>query len=322
MSDSIHLAPLPEGAPPSCPLMSRRTFLKGMAAGAGALAVTAAAGGVAIASSGPVDPEAWGMLVDLTRCTGCNSCALACKDANARTDPGAIPTKIDADAYSFVDVREVQDVHGASLEVFVKRQCMHCVDPACVSACTVGALRKTPEGPVVYDSSKCIGCRYCQYACPYGVPAYDWDNPLGLIGKCEMCADRIADGDKPACAAACPNGAIKFGKRSMLLAEAKAQLRSNPGRYVDHVYGEHEAGGTSVLYIGPVPFASLGFPVLGDETITHYGESVMRQTPVVALTMASLAAAIQFMTGRRAKQAHATFATVEAQDPTASGDQS
>jgi formate dehydrogenase iron-sulfur subunit len=322
MSDSIHFEPLPASAPAECPLISRRNFLKGMAAGAGALAVTAAAGGVALASSGPADANAWGMLVDLTRCTGCDSCALACKGANDRADQAAIPTKIDADAYSFVDRREVQDLHGAPLEVFVKRQCMHCVDPACVSACTVGALRKTPEGPVVYDASKCIGCRYCQYACPYGVPAYDWDNPLGLIGKCEMCADRVEDGNKPACAAACPNGAIKFGKRSMLLAEAKATLRSNPGRYIDHIYGEHEAGGTSVLYIGPVPFSALGFPVLGDETITHYGESVMRKTPVVALTMASLAAAIQFMTGRRAKHAHTEFATVEASAPTASGDKS
>lgn len=322
MSDKIHFQPLPESAPSSCPLISRRNFLKGMAASAGALAVTASAGGVAIASSGPVGPDSMGMLVDLTRCTGCNSCALACKDANERAEPATIPTKIDADAYSFVDVREVQDMHGAPLEVFVKRQCMHCVDPACVSACTVGALRKTPEGPVVYDASKCIGCRYCQYACPYGVPAYDWDNPLGLIGKCEMCADRVEDGGKPACVAACPNGAIKFGKRSMLLAEAKATLASNPGRYVNHIYGEHEAGGTAVLYIGPVPFSALGFPVLGDQTITHYGESVMHKTPIVALTMASLAAAIQFMTGRRAKQAHAEFATVEAQAPTASGDKS
>lgn len=299
MSDSIHLAPLPESVPAGCPLMSRRTFLKGMAAGAAVLATTASAGGVALASSGPVDANAVGMLVDLTRCTGCNSCALACKESNGRSEPTVIPSEISADSFSFVDVREVNDQHGAPLKVFVKRQCMHCVDPACVSACTVGALRKTPEGPVVYDSAKCIGCRYCQYACPYGVPAYDWDNPLGLIGKCEMCADRLAAGNEPACSDACPNGAIRFGTRSMLLAEAKAQLRSNPGRYVNHIYGEHEAGGASVLYLAPVPFAALGFPVLGDDTITSHGESVMRKTPVIALTMAAMAAAVQFMTGRR-----------------------
>ncbi len=327
MTDSIHLGALPENVDMTCPLMSRRTFLKGIAAGAGALAVTAAAGGGAIASTGPVDPNAMAMLVDLTRCTGCNSCALACKSTNERAEPTTIPTKIDANAYSFVDVREVSDVHGAPLKVFVKRQCMNCVDPACVSACTVGALTKEPGGPVVYESSKCIGCRYCQYACPYGVPAYDWDNPLGLIHKCEMCADRQAEGDEPACAEACPNGAIRFGKRSMLLAEAKATIASNTGRYVNHVYGEHEAGGASVLYIGPVPFAALGFPVLGDETITHHGESVMRKTPIVALTMASLAAAMQFMTGRRAKHAHGEFVaaveqSADVSNRTASGDHS
>lgn len=322
MSDSIYLEALPENVPTTCPLISRRTFLKGMAASAAALAATATASGVALASSGPVDPNAYGMLVDLTRCTGCNSCALACKVANDRSDPTSIPSAISADAYSFVDVRHVSDPHGAPLEVFVKRQCMHCVDPACVSACTVGALRKTPEGPVVYDSYKCIGCRYCQYACPYGVPTYDWDSPLGLIGKCEMCADRIAEGDKPACADACPNGAIRFGKRSTLLAEAKAHLTSNPGRYVNHIYGEHEAGGASVLYLAPVPFAALGFPTLGDDTITSYGESVMRKTPVIALTVASLAAAVQYMTGRRARHAHAEFVAFESQAPTATGDES
>ncbi len=322
MSDSIHFEALPESIPATCPLISRRSFLKGMAAGAAVLASTAAAGGVAVASSGPADPDAVGMLVDLTRCTGCNSCALACKESNARSEPLAVPSEISTDSFSFVDERQVTDQHGAPLKVFVKRQCMHCVEPACVSACTVGALRKTPEGPVVYDSAKCIGCRYCQYACPYGVPAYDWDNPLGLIGKCEMCSDRLDAGDKPACADACPNGAIRFGKRSMLLAEAKAQLRSNPGRYVDHIYGEHEAGGTSVLYLAPVPFSALGFPVLGDESITSHGESVMRKTPVIALAMASMAAAVQFMTGRRARTAHADFSAADPHDPTGTGEQS
>ena len=320
MTDSIHLGPLPEEVPAVCPLISRRTFLKGLVAGGAALATTAAAGGVAIASSGPVDENAYGMLVDLTRCTGCNSCALACKVTNERNDPAAIPTEIGADSYSFVDVRTVSDPHGAPLKVHVKRQCMHCIEPACVSACTVGALRKTPEGPVVYDAAKCIGCRYCQYACPYGVPSYDWDNPLGLIGKCEMCADRLAEGDKPACAEACPNGAIRFGKRNMLLAEAKGRIRSNPGRYVSHIYGEHEAGGTSVLYLAPVPFSALGFPTLGDESITSHGESVMRKTPVIALTMAAMAAAVQYMTGHRANRAHAEFVPADPQAPTGNGD--
>ncbi len=129
-----------------------------------------------------------------------------------------------------------------------------------------GRAAQDGEGPVVYDSEKCIGCRYCQYACPFGVPTYQWDNVLGLIRKCEMCFSRIGDGVLPACVAACPNGALRFGKRHELLAQAKAQIASRPGHYVDHIYGEHEAGGTSMLYLSDVPFSLLGFPTLGDAT--------------------------------------------------------
>lgn len=291
----------PPGAT-ECPLLSRRQFLRNVALGAAAVAATGASSQVLASSDISAEDEAnkpVGMLIDLTRCTGCNSCALACKAVNDKPNPTVAPTNIDFDAYSYVDERALTDKHGNDFSVFIKRQCMHCVHPACASACTVGALRKTPEGPVVYDASKCIGCRYCQYACPFGLPAYDWDNPLGLIGKCEMCADRQADGEVPACAAACPNGAIRFGKRDELLAQAHAQIRSNPGRYVNHVYGESEVGGTSILYLAPAPFSALGFPTLESQAIPHYAEAVMKKTPLVAITVAALAAAIQFVTRQR-----------------------
>jgi formate dehydrogenase iron-sulfur subunit len=176
---------------------------------------------------------------------------------------------------------------------------MHCLSPACVSACTVGALQKTAAGPVVYDAGKCIGCRYCQYACPFGVPSYDWSNPLGLIHKCQMCVGRLAANQPPACVAACSSGALRFGTRKTLLAQARAQIASNPDRYVDHIYGEQEAGGTSVLYLSAVPFAALGFPELGAEPIAHEAEAVMRQTPVVALTVAAVATSLYWLTKRR-----------------------
>jgi formate dehydrogenase iron-sulfur subunit len=128
-----------------------------------------------------------------------------------------------------------------------------------------------------------------------------------MINKCEMCVERIEEGAKPACASACPNGAIRFGKRATLLAQAHGQIVSNPGRYVNHVYGEHEAGGTSVLYLAPVPFSSLGFPSLEDNAIPEHAEWVMKKTPIVAVTVAALAAAFQYMTGRHAHQAHAEF---------------
>lgn len=279
-------------------LLSRRDFLK--RAGASAAAVTAScvlAGQAQPAlASGAASNQAWGMLIDVTRCTGCQSCVLACKEANDRPNPTVEPRALSNDAYSFIDVRPNPNSDGP---LNVKRQCMHCVSPACASACTVGALHKTPEGPVVYDSEKCIGCRYCQYACPFGVPTYDWDNPLGLIHKCQMCVDRLADGELPACMAACPAGALRFGRRSDLLTQAHAQIRSNPGRYIDHVYGEFEAGGTSMLYLSAVPFSQLGLPDLSEEPISEQAEAVMKKTPIIAASVASLATGLYWLLKRR-----------------------
>ncbi len=135
------------------------------------------------------------MLIDLTRCTGCESCVLACKAANRMPSPETPGTALDCENLTCVQACQANCVSGAEETVFVKRQCMHCQHPACAAACTVGALRKSPEGPVVYDAGKCIGCRYCQYACPFGVPAYEWNNPLGLIVKCQMCMGRLQAGE-------------------------------------------------------------------------------------------------------------------------------
>ncbi len=295
----------------SCPsVLSRRDFLKKAGVGAATLTAATVLGPQLepALASGPVSDQAWGVLIDLTRCNGCNSCALACKEANDRPDPALEPTQLDSNAYSFVDVRD----QASGDPAFVKRQCMHCLQPACVSACTVGAMRKTAEGPVVYDSHKCIGCRYCQYACPFGVPTFDWDNPLGLIHKCQMCVSRLEEGALPACVDGCPAGALRFGRRQDLLAQAHAQINTNPGRYMDHVYGEHEAGGTSVLYMAGIPFADLGLPVLGPEPIARYAEPVMKATPAVAVTVASLATGLYWLMKRRT--AHPTEVLVEVKD--------
>lgn len=282
----------------SQPTLTRRDFLK--AAGTGAAAVTATcvlAGHAEPAlASGPASDQAWGMLIDVTRCNGCQSCALACKQANDRPNPTVEPKALSSEAYTFIDVRNSAD---SAEPLNVKRQCMQCVHPACASACTVGALRKTPEGPVVYDSKKCIGCRYCQYACPFGVPTYDWNNPLGLIHKCQLCVQRLAEGELPACVSSCPAGALRFGRRSDLLTQAHAQIRSNPGRYVDQVYGEFEAGGTSVLYLAGVPFSQLGLPDLSDQTISHHAEAVMAKTPIIAASVATLATGLYWLLKRR-----------------------
>lgn len=297
-----------KGSCAQCPLLSmstkfsRRRLLKWTGVSATSLILATALASQARASvdepatgEESTEEKTVGILIDLTRCTGCQSCALACQVANDRPQTTTPPTRLESDAYSFVDTRS-STAGDDSDTVYVKRQCMHCLHPACVSACTVGALSKSEAGPVVYDASKCIGCRYCQYACPFGVPTYDWENALGLIHKCQMCAARQQEGQLPACVAACPNGALRFGKRHELLAQAHAQIASNPERYIDHVYGEFEAGGTSVLYLSAVPFATLGFPELGNEPIPHYAEMVMERTPLVALGVATIATVLHRLT--------------------------
>lgn len=296
--------------------VSRREFLKKV--GTGAAALTAATllpleARPAAASEVPTEP-AWGALIDLTRCTGCEACVLACKKSNNLPDPDTSAVKLESSAYSCLETRPVKTEGGEIKTTYVKRQCMHCLHPACASACTVGALTKSVSGPVVYDSSKCIGCRYCQYACPFGVPTFDWANPLGLIHKCQFCQARLSMGEKPACSEACPNGAIRFGRRDVLLAQAHAQIESNPGRYVRRVYGEFEAGGTSMLYLSAVPFSELGFPKLGKEPIPERAEAVMRQTPVVALTVASAASALAWFLKMREHKLGLVHEPIEAEE--------
>ena len=209
----------------------------------------------------------YGLLIDTTKCIGCRGCQVACKQSNdlAAESTGfrAIrtnPPDLTSDTWSLVEFYEVVKSQQRLAWRFVKRQCMHCLEPACVSVCPVAALQKTAEGPVVYFAKRCIGCRYCMTACPFNVPKYEWDSATPLVQKCVMCAERLADGEQPACAKACPSGAIEFGQRSALLAEAHDRIAARPNRYVDYVYGEHEVGGTGVLYLSDVPFAAIGFP--------------------------------------------------------------
>jgi formate dehydrogenase iron-sulfur subunit len=164
---------------------------------------------------------------------------------------------------------------------------MQCLHPACASACPVAALHQNSDGIVVADTSKCIGCRYCQYACPFGVPRFEWENQLGVMRKCSGCEQRLAKGQTQACVAGCPTGALKAGPRGALLQEAHARIAAAE-KYVKAVYGEAEAGGASRLYISDVPFESLGFPVLDNAPVPHYAESVVTRTPAIALSVAAL----------------------------------
>ncbi len=156
--------------------------------------------------------------------------------------------------------------------------CMHCNEPDCLSACPVGAYSKRIDGPVLYNPTKCIGCRYCMNACPFGVPHFDFDKGLlegAFIDKCTFCPQRIDIGLQPACVATCPTDALVFGERADLVTEAHARIQAHPDRYVDHVYGEFENGGTSYLILSHVPFAELGLPPLTEQPVKDVSEAVM-----------------------------------------------
>ena len=188
-----------------------------------------------------LEPRA--ILIDITRCAGCRACMEACMECNGHSgDPFEIE-ELSANANTVVLEKG---------DYSVRQQCMHCLDPSCVSVCPVGALQKTPEGPVVYDASRCIGCRYCMQACPFNVPRYQWESTVPAVVKCDGCLDRVREGKPTACAEACPTEATVSGARKELLREAHRRIEESPEEYYPHVYGENEVGGTSVLYLSPV----------------------------------------------------------------------
>ncbi|MCE8422517.1 MAG: 4Fe-4S dicluster domain-containing protein [Candidatus Methanoperedens sp.] len=248
-------------------MINRRNFLK--AGGTVVACSILGARNVLGAEDFEGNPERFGMLTDTTRCIGCRRCEAACNKANALPSPKTSfeDTSVFkkerrpyvADVQSYTAVNRYMDEDGKP--VYRKVQCMHCDEPACVSACPVAALTKSNEGPVVWNDKLCIGCRYCITACPFYVPAFEYSSAFQpKIQKCFMCRQRIKDGLLPACAEACPVEAIQFGKRRDLLKMAKQRVWSHPDKYIDHVYGETEVGGTDWLYVSKVPFEKLGFP--------------------------------------------------------------
>jgi len=258
--------------------ITRREVLHRISTGGVAIAVGGAVSsatltGIAHAEElAKVSPQAVALLYDATRCIGCQTCVVACTKANGltpdtRRDPlHQAPT--DLNNHTKTIIKLYKEANGTEFS-YVKQQCMHCVDPACAAACMFGGLKKDAKtGIVAWNGKLCVGCRYCEIACPYNVPKFRWEGFNPEIVKCEFCKDRLAQGLEPACTTVCPKKAVIFGSREALLKEARLRIAASPGKYYeDRVFGEKEGGGTQVLYLSHVPFEKLGLPKLGDESI-------------------------------------------------------
>jgi formate dehydrogenase iron-sulfur subunit len=233
-----------------------------------------------------------GLLIDATRCTACRKCMKACMSLHEfEGDPQQVK-ELSATAYTVVTERK----DGTNL----RRMCRHCQKPSCASVCPVAALRKSDLGPVTYDQTRCIGCRYCMVACPFSVPRYEWDKAVPSVRKCDMCVGRMLEGKKPACAEACEYEATVAGTREELLVEARRRIAESPSDYYDHVYGETELGGTNVLFLTPKPIEDLFRPGLdGTEPLPALTARVLEKIPGIAVGGSAALLAFWWITRRR-----------------------
>jgi Fe-S-cluster-containing dehydrogenase component len=260
--------------------MDRREFLMSAGAAGGGLA------GRPHDLSRVLHKEFVGVLVDTTRCIGCRSCEVACAESHGMAPPdvkndGALAAERKTSEDRFTVVNRYETDAGT---VYVKKQCMHCWQPACSSACLTNAMEKTEDGPVIWNEDKCMGCRYCMVACPFEIPKYEYDSWNPRVRKCDMCWDRLERGEVPACVKACPVDALMFGMKRDLMEIAQVRIYNHPERYHHAIYGQHEVGGTGWLYLSAAPFEQLGFRTdLGTTPYPEYTREFLYGVPVMFL---------------------------------------
>ncbi len=295
--------------------LNRRSFLKGGLLTGLAATVAGRKGQAEASGSFGGYPDSMGVLVDFTRCVGCRSCEAACNKEQGLAAPDK-PFD-DLSVYdehqengqrrrttekAFTVVNRYEDTDRESGPVFRKFQCNHCNEPACLTSCFVNAYTKTREGAVVYDPTVCVGCRTCMIACPFYVPAYSYSSPTNpVVRKCIMCYDtRLKFGRPPACVEACPQEVMTFGHRKDMIKLGHERIRNNPGKYVDHIYGEKEVGGTAWMYMSDVPFEQLGFnTTLGNEPIISYVKEFLAIVPMVLVIWPALFTGFHLLANRK-----------------------
>jgi formate dehydrogenase iron-sulfur subunit len=242
--------------------------------------------------------SASGILVDVTRCTGCERCVEACVSLHKEDRLQA-----ETDRYTARDglsARRLVSILPVGEDRYARKSCMHCQEPSCVSACLVGALEKHQDtGAVTYDASKCIGCRYCMLACPFHVPRYEWQATLPYVRKCDLCVDRTSVGEKPACVEACTHDALTFGGRDDLVRLAERKIADADRRYEPRIWGRDEFGGTSVMYISDTDLSTLDWPAPMTPSASSVAMPVVEATPIVGATVMSSLLGLNWIIKRR-----------------------
>lgn len=267
--------------------MDRRNFLKIIGSGAASVATgNLLTPGRTFAKDTPTVKEFYGILVDTTRCIGCRRCEKACAEANGLPVPDIsesrsadiLKTKRKTTDTEYTIINSYDTEKG---KFFVPKRCMHCNQPGCAAACLVKAMKKRPSGHVTW-ASNCIGCRLCMVSCPFDIPKFEYSKAMPRIQKCNLCFDRFNNGGIPACVEVCPTQALMFGSRRQILEEGKRRIATNPDKYIDHIYGEFEVGGTSHLYLSAVPFEQIGFRKdLGTVPYPEYSTGFLYAVPFI-----------------------------------------